>query len=101
MVYTYLNRPDATGFNPWATYCQGTDTLPDDLSKWAAWGTSEPCPAGWSRSRVSKMHTAMEGRVSRPIGRQTFLQALEAVRMADEQPHSLAKSLIGWRLLVG
>lgn len=102
LLYSYLDRFDQNlGFNPWA---QIQVPAAGDLSElehqaWTSWADGLPHEPGWSTSRLTAFLRRLD--VSRrSAGRQSFCVAMEAKRLAQQNPLRLVSELLAWELVV-
>lgn len=95
-LVSYLDRPSADGYRPLSVLEAAGVEGWDDMATWESWAGEFQAPAGWEESRLHKLIRTVEGFATRPLGRVTFCQALEAVHLAQVAPAELESALTDW-----
>lgn len=87
---SYLNQADSAGFNPLSALVGATG----GVGSKADWETLQADTTFPATVPLERMLSRVQS--SRPGGRKSFLQGMEAYRLATREPHAFNRSIMGW-----
>jgi hypothetical protein len=88
---SYLNASDAAGFNPYRVLRALDHQFDTGLDPWNAWALAVDAPTG-----LDKFMSAVTQSAARPGGRRAFCQAMEAVRLVQQNVQDLPDEIATW-----